>query len=194
MVLIVVAMLSLASYMFADYMITERKSVRMSGRQMQSRTLADSGVESIKQFLMKTPTELQEAGGLYDNPGRFRQMLVVNDVSPAGRGNFTIVSPAMEENELSGIRFGLEDESSRLNLAALLIADKSTTNGGRQILMQLPNMTEEIADSILDWIDPDEEPREFGAELDYYSGEVASLCSAQRRARDRRGTFAGAQA
>src|SRR5205085_11651449 len=129
----------LASYMFADYMITERKSVRMSGRQMQSRALADSGVESIKQFLMKTPTELQEAGGLYDNPVRFRQMLVVNDVSPAGRGNFTIVPPAMEENELSGIRFGLEDESSRLNLAALLIADKSAANGGRQILMQLPN-------------------------------------------------------
>jgi DNA uptake protein ComE-like DNA-binding protein len=169
--LIVVAMLSLASYTFSDYMLVERKSVRMSGRQMQSRALADSGVESIKQLLMKTPAELDEAGGLYDNPGRFRGMLVVDDIAAVGRGNFTVIAPALEEDELAGIRFGLEDESSRLNLATLLIADKSTTNGGRQILMQLPNMTEEIADAILDWIDPDEEPREFGAELDHYSGQ-----------------------
>ena len=83
MVLIVVAMLSLASYTFSDYMFIERKSVRMSGRQMQSRALADSGVESIKQLLMKTPAELDEAGGLYDNPGRFRGMLVVDDVAEA---------------------------------------------------------------------------------------------------------------
>ena len=30
-------------------------------------------------------------------------------------------------------------------------------------------MTEEIADAILDWLDEDEEPREYGAESDYYS-------------------------
>ena len=34
--------------------------------------------------------------------------------------------------------------------------------------MMLPGMTEEIADSILDWIDPDDEPRAFGAEADVY--------------------------
>src|SRR5690606_37684595 len=36
-------------------------------------------------------------------------------------------------------------------------------------LMQLPGMTVEIADAILDWIDSDNEPREFGAEMDFYS-------------------------
>ena len=31
-------------------------------------------------------------------------------------------------------------------------------------------MTEEIADAILDWVDDDDEEREFGAEADFYSG------------------------
>ena len=40
---------------------------------------------------------------------------------------------------------------------------------GRDLLMALPGMTEETADAILDWLDEDEEPREYGAESDYYS-------------------------
>jgi hypothetical protein len=31
-------------------------------------------------------------------------------------------------------------------------------------------MTEDVADAILDWLDADDEPRELGAEIDYYSG------------------------
>ena len=36
--------------------------------------------------------------------------------------------------------------------------------------MNLPGMTDQIADAILDWIDPDDAPRQFGAEADYYRG------------------------
>ena len=39
----------------------------------------------------------------------------------------------------------------------------------RDILMGLPGMNEQIADSILDWMDEDDDPREFGAEADVYS-------------------------
>ena len=35
--------------------------------------------------------------------------------------------------------------------------------------MALPDMTEEIADAILDFLDDDDEPREFGLESDYYT-------------------------
>ena len=35
-------------------------------------------------------------------------------------------------------------------------------------LMQLPGMTVEVADSLLDWIDADDEPRESGAESEFY--------------------------
>ena len=44
-----------------------------------------------------------------------------------------------------------------------------TANDPRQALMALPGMTLEIADAILDWIDDDDLPREFGAEIDFYS-------------------------
>ena len=37
------------------------------------------------------------------------------------------------------------------------------------LLLTLPGMTEDIADAILDWLDEDEEPRPFGAEVEYYS-------------------------
>ncbi len=36
--------------------------------------------------------------------------------------------------------------------------------------MNLPNMDETAADSILDWIDPDDQARDQGAESEYYAG------------------------
>jgi DNA uptake protein ComE-like DNA-binding protein len=45
-----------------------------------------------------------------------------------------------------------------------------TPGGGKQLLMALPGMTEDTADAILDWLDTDDEPRELGCEIEYYSG------------------------
>jgi len=42
-----------------------------------------------------------------------------------------------------------EDESSRLNMNMLLIADTAVPGGGRTLLMSLPGMTEDVADAIL---------------------------------------------
>ena len=50
------------------------------------------------------------------------------------------------------------DTSSKLNLNKI----------SRQQLLYLPDMTEEVADSILDWRDKDDQIREFGAEDGYY--------------------------
>ena len=36
--------------------------------------------------------------------------------------------------------------------------------------MNLPGMTEDIAAAMLNWVDEDEAPRQFGAEADYYRG------------------------
>ncbi|MGI9457811.1 MAG: type II secretion system protein GspK, partial [Aeoliella sp.] len=58
------------------------------------------------------------------------------------------------------------------NLNAVLVADARDPEAalGRQLLMAMPGMTESIADAILDWIDTDDDPRDFGAERSYYSG------------------------
>ena len=50
------------------------------------------------------------------------------------------------------------DTSSKLNL----------NKAGKQQLLYLPDMTEEVADSILDWRDKDDQIRELGAEDGYY--------------------------
>ena len=40
-----------------------------------------------------------------------------------------------------------------------------------EVLIALPGMTEDVADAILDWLDADDESRDFGAESDYYRSQ-----------------------
>jgi len=174
LVLVVIAILSLGALTFSELMLVERKASRLSGRQAQARELAESGVDMARMFLGWDEDSQAEAGGWYDNAERFRGALVVDGGNARERGRFTFVAPYVENGYYNGIRYGLEDESTRLNLNALTLFEKlaeqaGVENGGRQILMGLPGMTEEIADAILDWIDSDDEIREYGAELEYYT-------------------------
>ena len=55
--------------------------------------------------------------------------------------------------------------------AVLLLSAGSGSNADQNahnFFMQIPNMTNDVADAILDWIDSDDTPRQFGAESDYY--------------------------
>src|SRR6185503_16599466 len=89
---------------------------------------------------------------------------------PKDRGRFSVLSPSIDsQGTVTGLRNGLEDESTRLNLNVLLTLDKQLARSARTLLMGLPGMTEDVADSILDWMDTDDEPREYGAESDYYA-------------------------
>lgn len=170
LVLIVIALLSLAGYTFTEMMLAEYEATMLHGRSVQAHALADSGVELARLFMAQPRVTQEDTGGSYDNPDRFRGVLVLDDETAYGRGRFTIIAPKLEEGSEPGIRYGLEDESSKLNLNTLLTADDKVENGGRTLLMALPGMTEEIADSILDWLDPDDEQRQYGAEVDEYSG------------------------
>src|SRR4029077_14453401 len=110
-------------------------------------------------------------GGMYDNAQHFRAVTVLEDDNYKDRGCFSVIAPGIDsDGNISGVRHGLEDESTRLNLNVLLILDKQVPGSGRTLLMALPSMTEDVADAILDWLDPDDEQRELGAEVDYYSG------------------------
>jgi hypothetical protein len=171
LVLIVIAMLALGGYAFTNLMLAHHEASIVTGRQAQTRALVDSGVLGVQLFLAQPEADQVDAGGIYDNPGKFSGAVVVEDENPADRGAFAVLSPNIDsEGNLTGVRYGLEDESTRLNLNVLLILDKQMAGSGRTLLMALPDMTEDVADSILDWMDTDDEPREFGAEVDYYSG------------------------
>ncbi len=168
-VLVVVSLLSLAVLTFSQLTFTENVATKLVTRQAQARALADSGVELIQRF-MTLPLETREdSGGHLDNPARFQQQLVMDSPIARNRGRFTIVSSKVDAGELAGVRFGVEDESTKLNLNTLMFAEKNVPGSGRTLLMALPGMTEDIADAILDYIDEDNDPRELGAESEYYT-------------------------
>ena len=164
-------MLTLGAAAYFERMFAEQQAERTHGQQLQASQLAESGIEYMKVVLMKDQRTLEQFGGVYANPSLFQGLVVNADPMAAFRGRFTILAPDLTpDGYFAGIRYGLENESARLNLNTVLFADSSGEGNARKILMALPGMTEPIADAILDWIDSDEEQRDNGAERDYYSG------------------------
>lgn len=173
--LIVVAMLTLGAMAFFERTFAEHRASVATGRQTQARYFAESGIEHVKALLAQSPELIRQSGGFYSNPSLFQNVLVSDDPTAAFRGRFSILAPDITtDGYYNGVRSGLENESSRLNLNTLLLADQIEKDGARNVLMTLPGMTEPIADSILDWIDSDDEPRLLGAEREYYSALAPS--------------------
>ncbi|HBO46085.1 MAG TPA: hypothetical protein DD670_19610 [Planctomycetaceae bacterium] len=166
-VLVVIAALSLAALTFAMLMVSEREVAQLTGRQVQALALAESGIEAARLYLMEYPDVQFADGAWYGDAERFQGVLVVDDELAWGRGRFAIVAPS-ETADATGVRFGLECESAKLNLNTLLIGGDDDAKA-RDRLLAIPGMTEELADCILDWLDEDDEPREFGAESEYYT-------------------------
>jgi len=168
--LVVVAILTLSAMAFFERTFAEHRASRTHGGQLQARHFTESGVEYVKSMLSQDPISLRESGGLYANPRLFQAVVIVDDPLAALRGQFTVVAPDMTtDGQYAGIRHGLENESSRLNLNTVLLADSGDGAGPRKLLMTLPGMTEPMAEAILDWIDSDNEPRMLGAEREFYS-------------------------
>ena len=120
LVLIVVTMLALGSLGFAELMLNEHRAAQTASRQSQARAFAESGAEVARQFLDRIPDDQQTAGGLYDNAQRFSNQIVADDNSPRDQGRFTIVAPKIDDTAVTGTRYGLQDESARINLATIL--------------------------------------------------------------------------
>jgi hypothetical protein len=165
-VLVVIVLMTLAAYTFSELMIIERLAADRFGREAAARAFADSGVELAAAWI-GTPAD---PGGipenLYHNPALFGGVLVRDVEGDRSRGRVSLVAPDTA-GAGGGLRAGLIDESSKLNLNALLSFDLDEEQQ-REMLMYLPQMTEDIADAVLDWIDDDDEPRTYGAESESY--------------------------
>ena len=169
-VLVVIAVLTLASYTFSELMLTEHQATRVVARQAQARALAESGAEMVRIFVQQTSDAISQAGGTYDNATQFQGVVVYDDGTSKGRGRFSVVAPRIENGSVTGVRFGLENESARLNINALAALEQQKPGVGKQLLMALPGMDDATSDAILDWLDADDDPRPNGAESSYYSG------------------------
>lgn len=171
-VLIVVVFLTLAAYQFTELMQAEVMGADTYVRMIQARAMAESGVHYAAAVLSNQDAFSNVLGGNpYDNAAAFQGKIVqANDVARF-QGRFSILALATpDEGSSTGFRFGVTDESGRINLNALLKLD-SSGQVAHDMLMRLPNMTEDIANAILDWIDPDDDPRPSGAESDYYTSQ-----------------------
>lgn len=204
LVLVVVAVATMAAYSFTDLMIAYDEAAYLNHDRGQADLLVESGVEAVRVVLAQPPASRLQSGGVYQNPQLFQAVNVVPGTDASDRGNFTILAPALDElGQMAGVRYGLQNESARLNLnvlpalesgggvlnaaseaaaasglaaegliAAGLPTDEQSGTGdiniARSLLLALPGMTEEIADNILDFVDEDDEPRDYGAESEYY--------------------------
>lgn len=193
LVLIVVAIATMAVYSFTDLMLAYDDSAYLSGDIVQTRVNVESGAEAVRLLLAEPPELRVDYGGVYNNPQMFQAVNVSLGDDNSTPSNFSILAPGLnDEGRLAGLRFGLQNESARLNINALPVletssagmmasaltaaddADESSEDGTSDniavsLLLTLPGMTEDIADAILDWLDEDEEVRPFGAEAEYYS-------------------------
>jgi competence ComEA-like helix-hairpin-helix protein len=130
-------------------------AVKNYGDKIQAHYLAVAGIEKARALLYqnahdRSRSSRNHSGELYDAPDQFR------DVN-FGRGLFRVFRRGRPD-EGGGIIYGIGDEESRLNVnVATLTA-----------LTNLDGMTPEIASSIADWRDGDNEVTPGGAELDYY--------------------------
>lgn len=255
LVLLVVSAISLGALAYSRSMLTGHEESILAGEAIQARYAADSGIDAARLFLSYTRDQRLEAGGSYNNPSYFQAISVFQGKGDLNVCNYSLVAPDLDEDGYyAGVRFGLHNESARLNVNVLPIIDKqfsvgqiaqqamgqdlsslglgsaggpngpggagggapslggaggaSTGLGGtaggsaggaamgmgggsisgaaggsaggaasggqaaggvaRELLMALPGMTEDVADAILDFVDEDDEPREYGAERDYY--------------------------
>jgi type II secretory pathway component PulK len=172
-VLVVVSLLALAAYQYAELMTSEYKAADSLARAAQAKAAAASGVYYTAALLAdKDSFTGTLASNPYDNAGMFQRIQLGEGENGRAPAKFSVVAPLSPDEsaaDASSFRYGVTDESGKINLNVLLRIDPSG-KVAHDALMKLPNMTEDVADAIVDWIDPDDEPRANGAESSYYQG------------------------
>ncbi len=187
-VLIVIAVATMAVYSFTELMVAYDDSAYLSSDIVQARVNVESGAEALRVMLSQPPSARSGFGGVYNNPQMFQAVNVSAGADGGTPSNYSVLAPGLDELGMySGIRFGLQNESARLNINTLIVLEEHSDvlapmialsdaedevqpdNIAVSLLMGLPGMTVDVADAILDWIDDDDEARELGAELEYYT-------------------------
>ena len=121
-VLVVIALLALGAYSFSELMVSESHATGVFGREAQARAAADSGVE-LAAAVLGLPTEEGAYENVVHDPQRF--VLTIKEANgPRGRTRFSLVAPNESDTTCTTIRFGLIDESSKLNVNALVAAEQ----------------------------------------------------------------------
>jgi type II secretory pathway component PulK len=176
-VLVVVAVLTLAAYQYSDMMLSEYKASDAYTRSTQARAAAESGIHYAAAILSSSDAMQNVLNGNPWNNSTFQGILVRDSDNSRLRCRVSLIA-AIDPNSTSssgvtsanqGYYFGVGDEGGKINLTSFMKIDGS----GQTLynaLMKLPNMTDDVANSILDWIDSrSTQPRSTGAKDLYYT-------------------------
>lgn len=130
LVLVVVTMATMAALTFSRWMLITHEGSQISSRQLQTRMCAESGAQAVRLLLAYPRTEREAMGGTWDNAAMFQAINVIPDSDPARRAHYTIVSPSVDEfGNFAGLRYGLQNESAKLNLNTLAQLDALAAAG-----------------------------------------------------------------
>lgn len=170
-VLIVVVVLSLLAYRFADSMIGEYRASARAVENAKVKAAALSGLHYAAAILSDRETFYSELeGNPFDAPFVFEEFEVPEAGQTAGgtrTAKFSVRAVVPDEGGTYVQRYGVVDEGGKLNINSLIALDST----GEQLyaaLMKLPNMTEDVANAIVDWVDTDDTERANGAETNHY--------------------------
>ncbi len=100
-----------------------------------------------------TPEADASLDPLFHNPEAFQEVTL-------GGGSYSVIAQVREEDGPPKTLYGVMDEDRKISL----------NFASTEVLLKLPGMTGEIADSILDWRDDDPFTHLLGAEDFYYRG------------------------
>ena len=169
---LVIAILAALSLGLGGLATVEYKIVTHHGQTTQLVQVVQSGIDAASKAI-------DDPGhpDLIDNPQYFCSIEVIPAIlnSPGfGAGRFTIFSPRYEQDQVQGVRFGLTRESAKLSLESILAWENESAGRGVRALQKLPGITPTVVDSILDWLDADDNARSQGAEADYYRQQQKS--------------------
>ena len=91
---------------------------------------SESAAQSLRLMLAFPRTQRIEMGGLWENPTMFYAVNVIPHPDPKRRGNYTILSPSLDEfGNYTGVRPGPQNESAKLNLLTLSQLDALASSG-----------------------------------------------------------------
>lgn len=178
LVLVVIVLLSFAVYTFSSLMLTEYTAVTTGLTHIQRRELANSGIELAALAARQNGQNSPRTGESVALHGPMSMQL------PTGRQASVSLLRELPQSGQPAV-FGLNDESAKLNINSLPL-ELSRRKESRKRLMMLPGITIPVADAILDWMDPDDEVSEFGAETSYYTSLTPPRRPGQRRFQDLR--------
>lgn len=128
-VLVVIALLALGAYSFSELMVSESHATGVFGREAQARACADSGIELAASVLGR-PTDDGSFENVFHDPQHYGGVTLREANTPRGRARFSLVAPNESDPSGTTLRFGLIDESSKLNLNALVAGEKKQQSSG----------------------------------------------------------------